>query len=172
MFQQVSSIVKCCHIQHINDQETISLQQQNKCVNIQGFETTLVTNDRPTVIHQRSTQLKLRCKSAAYSQDHCALLRSWKTLPNAFLPPPQSPIYIHLWVTQAVVYINILPYWTAFNKTAVWTEKRSWQFLNYLLSVLYLLAVTWEGLRLHPTTHSPPSGGFSTRLCLSPLLHS
>lgn len=60
-FQQVSRIVKCC--QHINDQETISLQQQNKCVNIRAFESTLVTDDMPTVIHQRSSQLRLQCKS-------------------------------------------------------------------------------------------------------------
>lgn len=73
---------------------------------------------------------------------------------------------------RLVVYINILPYWIPFNKTAMWVEKRSWQFLNYLLSVLYLLAVTWEGLRLLPTTHTPPSEEFSTRLCLSLLLHS
>ncbi len=55
---------------------------------------------------------------------------------------------------RLVVYINILPYRIPFNKTSMWIEKRSCQFLNYLLSVLYLLPVTWEGLGLLPTARS------------------
>lgn len=70
--------------------------------------------------------------------------------PNAFLPHQFQFIFI-LGPHSPVVYINILPsLQEPFNNTAMCVGKRSWQFLNYLSSVLYLLPVTWEGLRLSP----------------------
>lgn len=123
------------------------LQQRFKYVNMQTF----VTDDMRLVIHRNST--RLHCQSVEPIL-MIALLPCTPDKHSLMHSSTQQPQFIFIWVTQAVVYINILPDWIPFNNTAMWIEKRSWQFLNYLLSVFYLLSVTWEGLGLLPTAYS------------------
>lgn len=93
---------------------------------------------------------KLRCR---HSHDHASHSAPDKR-PLMHSSPHRSQFIFITESHRLVVYINILPYRIPFNKTAMWREKRSWHFLNYLSWILYLLPVTWEGLGLLPTTHS------------------
>ena len=93
---------------------------------------------------------KLRCRR---SHDHAPHSAPDKR-PLMHSSPHRSQFIFITESHRLVVYINILPYRIPFNKTAMWREKRSWHFVNYLPSILYLLPVTWEGLGLLPTTHA------------------
>lgn len=115
------------------------------------LKSTFVADDMRLLIHRSSTQLHWQSVEPILMITvlHCAPDKH--SLMHSSTHRPQ---FIFIWVTRAVVYINILPDWIPFNNTAMWIEKRSWQFLNYLLSVFYLLLVTWEGLGLLPTAYS------------------
>lgn len=131
-------------------------------MNKQVFECTFVANDMPTVIQQRPTEPKLQSKR---------VLPIFKR--SLIPPPPPLPIYIPLRVSLAVC-INILPYQKfPLIQWPMWREKRCWQFLNYLLSVLYLLAVPWEGLGLLPHRTLPSVGRIwrhTLRLSITPFI--
>lgn len=115
------------------------------------LKSTFVADDMRLLIHRSSTQLHWQSVEPILMITMLPCAPDKHSLMHSSTHRPQ---FIFIWVTRAVVYINILPDWIPFNNTAMWIEKRSWQFLNYLLSVFYLPSVTWEGLRLLPTAYS------------------